>query len=222
MMARRTAARRSSAGSPRPIPTRVRHLEKPKREGKGAAVRSGIKEATGDLIVIQDADLEYDPGDLHRLVRPFAVDGADVVYGSRFAASDRRRVLYYRHTLGTPATDIRQQHLHRSQSDRRRDLLQDVQGPPSCSRSRYGPMISPWRSSSHPRLPSETATCSRCRLATEGAPYAEGKKVGWRDERQGHSDSRLVLAWLTTCIRRTSTGGRSSTASSAPSGSTAG
>lgn len=71
-----------------------------RNQGKGAAVRTGIEAATGDLIAIHDADLEYDPNDLARLVQPFLEDGADVVYGSRFLPSRRRRVLYYRHTLG--------------------------------------------------------------------------------------------------------------------------
>ena len=61
---------------------------------------TGIEAATGDLIVFQDADLEYDPEDLAKLVAPFLEDGADVVYGSRFLSADRRRVLYFRHTLG--------------------------------------------------------------------------------------------------------------------------
>ena len=78
----------------------VRLIEHPRNLGKGAAVRTGIAAAQGDLIVFHDADLEYDPRDIGRLVKPFLEDGADVVYGSRFTASERRRVLYFRHTLG--------------------------------------------------------------------------------------------------------------------------
>ena len=76
---------------------RMRLILHEKNQGKGAAIRTGINEATGDLIVIQDADLEYDPRDLGRLIEPFIQDGADVVYGSRFLAGERRRVLYFRH-----------------------------------------------------------------------------------------------------------------------------
>src|SRR5436190_12683753 len=79
---------------------RVRYLPHEKNGGKGAALRTGIAAATGDLTVFQDADLEYDPRDYARLVRPFLEDGADVVYGSRFLPSERRRVLYHRHSMG--------------------------------------------------------------------------------------------------------------------------
>ena len=81
-------------------PDRVRVFHHDVNQGKGAAVRTGIEAATGDLIVFQDADLEYDPQDLAKLVAPFLEDGADAVYGSRFLSADRRRVLYFRHTLG--------------------------------------------------------------------------------------------------------------------------
>src|ERR1051325_2651915 len=79
---------------------RITLIEHEKNRGKGAAVRTGIAAAQGDLIVFHDADLEYESRDIGRLVTPFLEDGAAVVYGSRFSASERRRVLYYRHTLG--------------------------------------------------------------------------------------------------------------------------
>lgn len=68
--------------------------------GKGSAIRKAIAAASGDVCIVQDADLEYDPGDFPRMLSPFVEDGADVVYGSRFAPADRRRVLFFWHSLG--------------------------------------------------------------------------------------------------------------------------
>ena len=78
----------------------VRVLTHSKNMGKGAAIRSGIGEATGDFLAIQDADLEYDPRDLLRLVEPMVAGKADVVIGSRFLSSGAHRVLYFWHSIG--------------------------------------------------------------------------------------------------------------------------
>jgi len=68
--------------------------------GKGYCIKKGIEEATGDIVIIQDADLEYDPSDYTKLIEPIHKNQADVVYGSRFIGSEEKRVLYYWHTLG--------------------------------------------------------------------------------------------------------------------------
>ena len=68
--------------------------------GKGYCIKKGIEEATGDIVIIQDADLEYDPSDYKKLIEPIHKNQADVVYGSRFIGSEEKRVLYYWHTLG--------------------------------------------------------------------------------------------------------------------------
>lgn len=80
-------------------PGRMKLVELPRNQGKGAAVAEGIRHARGDLTVIQDADLEYDPRDLPKLVAPFMEEGADAVFGSRFLSGEYRRVLYWRHSL---------------------------------------------------------------------------------------------------------------------------
>jgi glycosyltransferase involved in cell wall biosynthesis len=78
----------------------IRILEHSRNSGRGAAIRSGISRANGDFIAIQDADLEYDPRDLLRLIEPLSAGKADVVIGSRFLSSGAHRVLYYWHSVG--------------------------------------------------------------------------------------------------------------------------
>lgn len=159
---------------------RITLIEHPRNQGKGAAVRTGIAAAHGDLIVFHDADLEYDPRDISRLVKPFLEDGADVVYGSRFSASERRRVLYFRHTLGNKLITFL--------SDLATDLnLTDVETCYKMFRSTLLKSL-PLRSNDF-RLEIEvTAKIAKrqCRvfevpISYVGRTYREGKKIGWRD-----------------------------------------
>lgn len=158
----------------------IRVLEQPENQGKGSAVRRGIAEAAGDLILFQDADLEYDPRDYDRLLKPFFEDGADAVYGSRFASSERRRVLYFRHSLGNRLITF--------MSNWFTDLnLTDVE---TCYKMIRAPLLKsiPLRSNDF-RLEIEiTAKLSKrgCRIfevpvSYVGRTYQEGKKIGWRD-----------------------------------------
>src|SRR5205085_5197612 len=77
----------------------LRVLYQPKNRGKGAALREGLRHATGDVVLVQDADLEYDPAEYPRLLQPILENKADVVFGSRFTG-DRHRVLYFWHSVG--------------------------------------------------------------------------------------------------------------------------
>jgi 2-polyprenyl-3-methyl-5-hydroxy-6-metoxy-1,4-benzoquinol methylase len=161
-------------------PDRIRLLEQGKNQGKGAAIRRGIAEATGDLILFQDADLEYDPRDYPRLVRPFLEDSADVVYGSRYLPSERRRVLYYRHTMGNRLlttlsnwfTDLHLTDMETCYKVFRASLLKSI----------------PIRSNDFAMEPEITAKVAKrdCRIfevpiSYLGRTYREGKKIGWRD-----------------------------------------
>jgi len=172
---------------------RLRYIEHERNQGKGAAVRTAIAAATGDLVVFQDADLEYDPRDYDRLVQPFLEDGADVVYGSRFLPSERRRVLYFRHTLGNRFLT--------ALSNFFTDLnLTDME---TCYKMFRGPLLKsiPIRSNDFAMEPELTAKVAKreCRIfevpiSYLGRTYREGKKIGWRD---GFKALRaMVKYWL--------------------------
>ena len=161
-------------------PDRVQFIAKARNEGKGSAVRTGIDAATSDLIAIQDADLEYDPRDLAALVRPFLEDGADVVYGSRFAAGSRRRVLYFRHTIGNRILTFL--------SNMFTDLnLTDVE---TCYKMFRASLLKsiPIRSNDFAIEVEITAKIAKrdCQvfevpISYRGRTYREGKKINWRD-----------------------------------------
>jgi glycosyltransferase involved in cell wall biosynthesis len=161
-------------------PQSIRYIEHEKNGGKGAAIRTGIANTTGDLIVFQDADLEYDPRDYARLVRPFLEDGADVVYGSRFLPSERRRVLYHRHALGNRFLT--------ALSNWFTDL--DLTDMETCYKMFRAPLLKsiPIRSNDFAMEPEITAKIAKreCRvfevpISYLGRTYREGKKIGWKD-----------------------------------------
>jgi glycosyltransferase involved in cell wall biosynthesis len=158
----------------------IRVLRHAQNIGKGAAIRSGISEASGDFVAIQDADLEYDPKDLLRLVEPLAAGKADVVIGSRFLSSGAHRVLYFWHSVGNKfltllsnmLTDLNLTDMECCYKVFRREVLKDI----VIEENRFGfePEIVAKMSNRRLRI-------YEMSVSYDGRTYSEGKKINWKD-----------------------------------------
>lgn len=170
---------------------RIRVLRHPVNQGKGAALRTGFAAVTAPLVIVQDADLEYDPAEYAALCAPILAGKADVVFGSRFAGAGAHRVLYFWHAQGNKlltflsnmATDLNMSDMECGYKVFRREALQRIH----LQENRFG------------FEPEIVAKASRLKLRIYEAPvsyygrtYAEGKKIGWRD---GFSALRCIVKY---------------------------
>ena len=159
---------------------RVRVIFHETNQGKGAALRTGFRHATADFVGVQDADLEYDPADLARLLKPLLEGRADVVYGSRFASGDEHRVLYFWHSIGNKVltlasnmvTDLNLTDMETCYKVFRREVIQGL----DLEETRFGfePEVTA-------KVAAQNLRIYEVGISYSGRTYDEGKKIGWKD-----------------------------------------
>ena len=157
-----------------------RVIYKDKNEGKGAALRSGFEAFTGDVVIIQDADLEYDPNEYQKVITPILNDKADVVYGSRFMGGEPHRVVYFWHRVGNGfltlmsnfMTNLNLTDMETCYKAFKREVIKSIK----VEENRFG---------FEPEITAKIAR-KKCRIyevgiSYYGRTYEEGKKIGWKD-----------------------------------------
>jgi glycosyltransferase involved in cell wall biosynthesis len=156
-----------------------RLIHHPQNRGKGAAIRTALAVSTGDIVIVQDGDLEYDPGDWPRLLRPILDGRADAVFGSRFIG-DERRVLYYWHSIGNRfLTTVSNVFTNLNLTDMEtcyKAIHGDLARSLALTSDRFG--LEPEVTA---RLAKAGARIYEVPISYSGRTYAEGKKIGWKD-----------------------------------------
>ena len=178
-----------------PLPkadARVRIFRHEKNLGKGAALRTGFAKATAPALIVQDADLEYDPQEYPTMIRPIITGRADVVFGSRFQGAGAHRVLYFWHSVGNTfltllsnmCTNVNLTDMETGYKAFRREIIQQI----TIQEDRFG---------FEPEITAKVSKIKGIRIyevpiSYYGRTYAEGKKIGWRD---GFSAIRCILKY---------------------------
>ena len=158
----------------------IKTLFNEKNFGKGYCIKKGIKESSGDIIIIQDADLEYDPSDIPKLINPIKNGDADVVYGSRFTGSDEKRVLFYWHSIGNKfLTTLSNMFSNLNLTDMeccykafKKEIIKDI----NLKENRFGfePEITA-------KISKKDIKIFEVGIKYFGRKYSEGKKITWID-----------------------------------------
>ncbi len=158
----------------------IRVLYHDKNMGKGAALRTGFKHITGNIVIIQDADLEYNPQEYHKLIRPIMDGRADVVYGSRFITTEERRVLLFWHSLGNSLitfisnmfTNLNLTDIETCYKVFKAEVIRSL----TIEENRFGfePEITA-------KIAKKRYRIYEIGISYSGRDYSEGKKIGWKD-----------------------------------------
>lgn len=151
-----------------------------RNKGKGAALQTGFNHVSGDIVIIQDADLEYDPNEYHRLIGPIVSGQADVVYGSRFLSGSERRVLFFWHYVGNKfltlvsnvITNLNLSDMETCYKVFRSDILKKIR----IEQNRFG-----FEPEFTVKIAKKKLRIYEVGISYYGRDYAEGKKIGWKD-----------------------------------------